>query len=124
MSWIGWIWLTAPAPVGATQWHLVASEDQNLQQQFVDLDSIQDLGHGRARVNSYYLDRRSNSVVKTTYVTDYDCPSRQFRDVVVNAPEKPMDWQPLGPDPLNRATMEFTCGQVGYRIAPSSQSKN
>lgn len=99
-----------PTLAQAATWYPVAEATQGQQQQFVDIDSIQPLGLGQVRVGSYYIDRRSGSAQRTTYVTEYDCRRRQFRDVQYDGPVGSSTWQPVDPDPLNAAAMEYVCG--------------
>ncbi len=111
---IGWtatigLLLLWPAPALATTWYPVAEASQGQQQQLVDLDSIEPLGMGQVRVASIYIDRRSGKAEQTTYITDYDCQRRWFRDVRYNGEAKPLDWFPVDPDPLNAAAMDYVC---------------
>jgi hypothetical protein len=104
----------APQSSLATTWHPVAQASQGQQQQFVDIDSIEPLGSGHVRVSSYYIDRRSGdgrsgSAQRTTYLTEYDCPRRRFRDVEIDGPVGSRSWMPVAPDPLNTAAMEYVC---------------
>ncbi len=99
----------APQSSLATTWHPVAEASQGQQQQFVDIDSIEPLGRGHVRVSSYYIDRRSGAAQRTTYLTEYDCPGRRFRDVEFDGPVGSDRWMPVAPDPLNLAAMEYVC---------------
>lgn len=117
-KWIlGVAWLAAiallvlahPAIVLAATWVPVAEASQGQQQQFVDVDSITVLGPGQVQASSYYVDRRAGSPQRTTYLTEYDCQGRRFRDVVFDGPVGSAQWQPVDPDPLNRAAMDFAC---------------
>jgi hypothetical protein len=101
--------LADPRVAIATTWYPVAEAGQGQQQQFVDLDSLEPLGLGQVRVGSYYVDSRSGTPQRTTYLTDYDCSRRRFRDVAFNGPVGSHEWMPVDPDPLNTATMEYVC---------------
>jgi hypothetical protein len=101
-----------PAPALATTWYPVAAASQGQQQQFVDLDSVQPLGLGQVRVASYYIDSRSGIPQQTSYLTDYDCRRRWFRDVEYNGPTGSSAWMPVDPDPLNAAAMDYVCNLV------------
>ncbi len=100
---------TAPQSALATTWYPVAEASQGQQQQFVDIDSIEPMDLGHVRVSSYYVDRRSGSAQRTTYLTEYDCPGRRFRDVEFDGPVGSNRWMPVDPDPLNTAAMEYVC---------------
>jgi hypothetical protein len=101
-----------PHPALATTWYPVAAASQGKQQQFVDLDSIEPLGMGQVRVSSIYIDRRSGEAQQTTYITDYDCQKRWFRDVQYNGSTGNSSWLPVDPDPLNAAAMEYVCHMI------------
>ena len=101
--------LALPTPTFATTWYPVAEASQGQHQQLVDLDSIEPLGIGQVRVASIYIDRRSGKAQQTTYITDYDCRKRWFRDVRYNGEPKSLNWLPVDPDPLNAAAMEYVC---------------
>ncbi len=101
-----------PRPALAVTWYPVAEASQGQQQQFVDLDSIEARGRGQVRVGSYYIDRRSGSPQRTTYLTEYDCARRRFRDVVFDGPVGSSRWMPVDRDPLNSAVMEYVCAMV------------
>jgi hypothetical protein len=96
----------------AATWYLVAEASQGSQQQFVDIDSIEPLGMGHVRVASYYVDKRSGEPQKSTYLTEYDCRQRRFRDVQYNGPTGSSTWLPTDPDPLNAKAMEYVCGFI------------
>ncbi|MBE9135896.1 hypothetical protein IQ254_01535 [Nodosilinea sp. LEGE 07088] len=93
----------------ATTWYPVAAASQGQQQQFVDIDSIELLGSGQVRVGSYYIDRRTERPQRTDYLTEYDCLRRRFRDVAFDGPVGSDRWQPVDPDPLNSAAMDYVC---------------
>lgn len=101
--------LADPRIAIATTWYPVAEASQGQQQQFVDLDSLEPMGLGQVRVGSYYVDGRSGTPQRTTYLTDYDCSRRRFRDVEFNGPVGSRNWMPVDPDPLNTAAMEYVC---------------
>jgi hypothetical protein len=122
--WVGVIGLISPNVAWASQWYPVAETPQADQEQFVDLDSIQALGQQRVRVHSYYLDHRQGNDHRTTYITEYDCGHRWFRDVVYNEANQPLSWHRVDPDRLNTATMEYVCTRVGYTVLPESTAKN
>jgi hypothetical protein len=109
-------WGSYPSAAQATTWYPVAEASQGQQQQFVDLDSIEPLGAGQVRVRSYYLDARSGIPQRTDYRTDYDCPGRRFRDVEYHGPVGSDRWQPVDPDPLNSAALDYACA-----IAPGDR---
>ena len=93
----------------ATTWYPVAETAQGQQLQLIDLDSVEPLGLGQVRVASIYIDRRSGESKQTSYVTEYDCQKRLFRDVLYNGSQGSMKWFPADPDPLNAATMDYLC---------------
>lgn len=98
---------SSPAP--ASTWHSVAEDAQGQQQQLIDLDSIEFLGKNQVRVASLYVDRRSGVVEQTTYITEYNCQKRQFRDVQYDGSKGNSQWFPVDPDPLNASTMDYLC---------------
>jgi len=98
-----------PTQALAITWYPTAEASQGQQQQLIDLDSIEFLGLGQVRVASLYLDRRSGTAKQTTYVTEYDCQKRQFRDVQYNDSRGSSEWFPVDSDPLNAATMDYLC---------------
>lgn len=101
-----------PAYALAATWYPVAETAQGQQQQLIDLDSIEPLSLGQVRVASLYLDRRSGTLQQTTYVTEYDCQKRRFRDLLYNGSKGSMKWFPADPDPLNAATMDYLCSLI------------
>ena len=103
------VWAVYPASALATSWYAVAEASQGQQQQFVDLDSLEPLELGHVRVGSYYVDSRSGAPQRTSYLTEYDCDRRRFRDVEFNGPVGSHRWMPVDPDPLNSAAMEYVC---------------
>jgi hypothetical protein len=121
-GWGRWLWrvggsslvaialFSHPTLAWATTWVPVA--DLGQQQQFVDVESIQPLGQGHVQARSYYVDQRSGTPQRTTYLTEYDCQVRRFRDVDYDGPVGQATWQPVDPDPLNTAAMEYACGQA------------
>ncbi len=58
---------------------------------------------------SLYVDRRSGVVEQTTYITEYNCQKRQFRDVQYDGSKGNSQWFPVDPDPLNASTMDYLC---------------
>lgn len=111
LVWIALTLVWCPLALAVT-WYPVAEASQGKQQQLVDLDSIEPLGSGQVRVASIYLDRRSGELQKTTYITDYDCQQRRFRDVQYSGPTGSSAWLPVDPDPLNAAAMDYVCSLI------------
>lgn len=109
------IWAVYPTSALATTWQAVAEDGQGLQQQFVDIDSIEPMGWGHVRVGSYYVDRRSGQPQRTDYLTEYDCDRRRFRDVEFDGPVGSRRWMPIDPDPLNSAAMEYVCRAIAQQ---------
>mgnify|MGYP006272655419 CR=1 FL=1 len=104
--------LYRPLPGLAVTWYPVAEASGGKQQQLIDLDSIEPLGLGQVRVASIYIDRRSKVAQQTTYITDYDCQRRRFRDAEYDGPTGSSSWLPVDPDPLNAAAMNYVCGLI------------
>ncbi|MEO1069965.1 MAG: hypothetical protein AAFW95_12735 [Cyanobacteria bacterium J06638_6] len=87
----------------------MAETSEGQQQQFVDIDSIEQLGLGQVRVGSYYVDRRAGLPQRTDYLTEYDCVQRRFRDVEFEGPVASDRWLQVDSDPLNSAVMDYVC---------------
>jgi hypothetical protein len=119
LSWVMVLAVAAhPCPDAlATTWYPVAEASQGKQQQLIDLDSIEPLGAGQVRVASIYFDRGSGKQTQTTYVTEYDCQRRRFRDVQYNGPTGSSSWLPVDPDPLNAAAMDYVCNLIAAEQA-------
>lgn len=127
-GWGDWLWrwigvvvvaialFSHPTLALATTWVPVADVGQ--QQQFVDLDSLRPLDHGHVQARSYYVDQRSGTPQRTTYLTEYDCLGRRFRDVVYDGPVGQATWQPVDPDPLNTAAMDYACNLAQTSLGP------
>ncbi|MEB3212728.1 MAG: hypothetical protein VKL39_15315 [Leptolyngbyaceae bacterium] len=91
----------------AETWVMVAKSDATLEQQYVDVDSIQSQG-STVQLKTYwgFLDQPDSISYATT---EYRCETEEYRDVVVNGQETDVNWQAVGTDPLNRAAMTYGC---------------
>ncbi|MFH7244102.1 MAG: hypothetical protein ACHWZW_14780 [Spirulina sp.] len=88
-----------------------------LEQQFIDVDSIQPQPGGTVQVRSLYLNQRQQPAQRTTYLTEYRCQDRQYRDVEYNGQPGDLTWHSVAGDPLNAQTLDYVCSQVGQESA-------
>jgi hypothetical protein len=95
-----------------------------LEQQFIDVDSIQPQPEGTVQVRSLYLNQRQQPPQRTTYLTEYRCQERQYRDVEYNEEAGDLTWHSVNGDPLNAQTLDYVCAQVGQGAVVESDAKN
>jgi hypothetical protein len=122
LSIIGLIW---EAPALASEWLPVTPPD--LEQQFIDVASIQTLPEGTVQVRSLYQNQRQQPTQRTTYTTEYRCQERLFRDVDYNGKPGDLTWHSVEGDPLNAQTLDYVCAQGGQASTTApvpSEAKN
>lgn len=102
-------------PAEAIPWQPVTPA--GLEQQFIDPASIQTGPEGTVQVRSLYLDQRQSPAQHTTYITEYRCQTREFRDVEYDGQPGNLTWQSVATDPLNAQTLDYVCAQVAQSAA-------
>lgn len=124
---VGWIWVVAVVasitwsyPAWAENWFPVTPA--GLEQQFIDPASIELRPEGTVQVRSLYLDQRQSPAQRTTYITEYRCQTREFRDVEYNGQPGDLTWQSVADDPLNGQTLDYVCAQVAQVAAAAAPS--
>ncbi len=100
-------------PVQASDWRPVTPA--GLEQQFIDLDSIQRLPGGTVQVRSLYLNQCPSPPERTLYLTEYRCPTAEYRDLENNGQPGDLTWHSVAGDPLNAQTLAYVCAQVGQK---------
>lgn len=108
-------------PAWASDWVPVTPPD--LEQQFIDPASLEHRPGDILRVRSLYVDRRAPTVQHTTYLTEYRCPERLFRDLDSDGQPGGHPWQSVAADPLNAQTLDYVCAPDNPAIAGSSDSQ-
>lgn len=101
------LWL--PTPAIAVSWYQTAEYSRGQEAQYVDLDSLQRLGSDRLQVQSYYVDGRAGEPQRTDYLTEYNCRTRQFRDLQRNGQPYSQPWSAVDGDYLNAETLDYVC---------------
>lgn len=96
-------------PAYAETWTRIVTSTDGVQEQYVDIDSIQ-TKNSHVRLKTYWLDVTQPEDV-TYAVTEYDCDRQLYRDIEVNGKPHPTDWYTLEGDPLNQAVMEYSCSK-------------
>lgn len=94
-------------PASATTWQAVAQSEDGQQLQYVDVESIEQVGAIR-RLKSYWLDKQRPDS-QTYAVTEYHCDRQQYRDLELNGQAQTSDWQSIQNDRLNQAVMDYAC---------------
>lgn len=115
-SWIGFAiaalliaTLLFSPPALASTWSETGTSPDQKEHQWIDLDSIAPLSHHRVEVKSRYENQRQSPPDRSTYLTEYDCQSRQFRDRDRNGQPYDQPWMSAAGDPLNAATLKAVC---------------
>lgn len=101
-----WSWAIAP-PAWAEAWTLVVTSEDGVQQQYVDVESIQRSRQG-VTLKTYWTDAHNPDDL-TYAITEYDCDRQLFRDIELNGKPHQTAWYELGEDKLNRAVMDYSC---------------
>jgi hypothetical protein len=86
-----------------------------LEQQFIDPTSIQRLPGGTVQVRSLYLNQRPSPPERALYLTEYRCPTAEYRDLENNGQPGDLTWHSVAGDPLNAQTLAYVCAQVGQK---------
>ncbi|PSN19495.1 hypothetical protein C7271_06990 [filamentous cyanobacterium CCP5] len=98
-----------PGPALAATWYETGTSPDQQEHQWIDLDSITPLGRSRVQIKSRYANQRSEPPEISTYLTEYDCQSRQFRDRARNGQPYSQPWMSAAGDPLNAETLKAVC---------------
>lgn len=107
------------SPAWASDWLPVTPP--GLEQQFIDAASIQTLPGGTVQVHSLYLNQRQQPAQRTTYITEYQCETRQFRDLEYDGKPGGPTWYSVDGDALNAQTLDYVCAQVGQLAVPDGE---
>lgn len=107
--------LVGGCPAWASPW--VPVTPSGLEQQFIDAESVQTMPGGTVQVRSLYVNQQQQPARRTTYLTEYRCQTREFRDVEYNGEPGDLTWHLVTGDVLNAQTLDYVCAQVGQASA-------